>query len=176
MATGHDIAMALRAAYWTLHRNTDAHLSRMGVTADQFVLLAAVVDLSERHGAGGVMSGVTQQDLVRRTASDPSTVRAMLLLLEGRGLVSRRRHPTDGRARSVSLTDKGRRLYERLWDGGQGIRDRVLAACAPADADALADALRRIAAAMSSPPDDARRTRPAPRETKGRPTRVARNT
>ena len=39
--------------------------------------------------------------------SDPSTVRAMLVLLEERGLVSRDTHPTDGRARTVALTAVG---------------------------------------------------------------------
>ena len=41
---------------------------------------------------------------MERISSDPNTVRAMLLLLEQRGLVVRERHPTDGRARTVALT------------------------------------------------------------------------
>src|SRR5690242_8204901 len=86
-ADGHDLALALRAAYLALHRRSDAYFARHGVTADQFVLLAAL--------AGG--GARTQRDLARRAASDPNTVRAMLVLLEGRGLVTRGRHPTDGR-------------------------------------------------------------------------------
>jgi len=46
-----------------------------GITADQFVILACLEEQDE----------VTQQDLVRRAASDPSTVRAMLVLMEGEG-------------------------------------------------------------------------------------------
>ena len=84
MADGHDLAMALRAAYLAVHRRTDAALARSGVTADQFVLMAVL--------AGG--GARTQRDLARRTGSDPNTVRAMLLLLEGRGLVARTPHPT----------------------------------------------------------------------------------
>src|SRR5205085_66588 len=53
MATGHEIAMALRAAYLAMHRRSDAQFARRGVTADQFVLLAAL--------AGG--GAVTQRDL-----------------------------------------------------------------------------------------------------------------
>jgi hypothetical protein len=34
--------MALRAAYLTLHRRSDARFLRHGVTADQFVLLATL--------------------------------------------------------------------------------------------------------------------------------------
>ena len=71
---GHEIAMTLRAAYMALHRQTDAALVRRGLTADQFVVLTAL--------AGG--EARTQRELVARTASDPSTFRAMLVLLETR--------------------------------------------------------------------------------------------
>ena len=112
--TGHDAARALRAAYLTLHRQTNACLAADGVTADQFVLLSALADAD----------GVTQQDLVRRTGSDPNTVRAMLLLLEGRGLVARQPHPADGRARCVTLTPDGRQLFRRLWAKSSWVRRR----------------------------------------------------
>src|ERR1043166_1375771 len=98
MIAGHEVARALRAAYLALHRRTNDCLEQEGVTADQFVLLAALAEAD----------AVTQQELVRRVGSDPNTVRAMLLLLERRGLVARERHPVDGRARSVSLTRRGR--------------------------------------------------------------------
>ena len=101
MTSGREIARALRAAYLALHRQTNACFAKDGVTADQFVLLAALADAD----------GVTQQDLVRRVGSDHNTVRAMLLLLEGRGLVARERHPADGRARCVTLTAKGRQVW-----------------------------------------------------------------
>ena len=104
MTSGHEIAMALRAAYLALHRQTNDCFAKDGVTADQFVLLAALAEAD----------AVTQQELVRRVGSDPNTVRAMLLLLEGRGLVARERHPADGRARCVTLTAKGRRVFEKL--------------------------------------------------------------
>lgn len=70
MTTGREIARALRAAYLTLHRQTNDCFATDGVTADQFVLLSALAD----------KDGVTQQDLVRRVSSDPSTVRTILLL------------------------------------------------------------------------------------------------
>jgi MarR family transcriptional regulator, lower aerobic nicotinate degradation pathway regulator len=50
MTTGHRVAVALRAAYLALHRQADAHFTSRGVTADQFVLLAA---LAEGGDAGG---------------------------------------------------------------------------------------------------------------------------
>ena len=139
MTTGHELARALRAAYLTLHRRTDGCFAADGVTADQFVLLSALADV-------GV---ATQQELVRRVASDPNTVRAMLLLLEGRGLVARGRHPHDGRARRVTLTAKGRRTFARLWTKSESIRRRLLTALRPGEVADLVALLQRVADAMS---------------------------
>ena len=101
MTSAREVARALRGAYLALHRQTNACFAADRVTADQFVLLAALAD----------EDAVTQQELVRRVGSDPSTVRAMLLLLEHRGLVAREHHPADGRARCVTLTAKGPTPY-----------------------------------------------------------------
>src|SRR5271165_4296404 len=106
MTIGHDIALALRAAYLALHRRSEARFAPHGVTADQFVLLATLA-------RGG--HALTQRELARRMSSDPSTVRAMLVLLERRELVERDTHPSDGRARTVALTAKGKRAFQRLW-------------------------------------------------------------
>jgi len=136
------MAMGLRAAYWAMHRQTDACLARRGVTADQFVLLAL---LAERDG-------ITQQELVRRASSDANTVRAMLILLESRGLIVRGQHPTDGRARRVTLTRKGRQVYERLWAESEPLRQRLLDAFEPEETDTVVDFLARICEAMTPSP------------------------
>ena len=124
----------LRAAYFAMHRASDSHFTLHGITADQFVLLARL----------GEQDAVMQQDLVRRAASDPSTVRAMLVLLEGRGLLARERHPVDGRAREVKLTTKGRRLYERLWRSSEPIRAQLLADFSEKETEQLLGFLRRL--------------------------------
>src|SRR5215813_14073568 len=116
MTTGSDIAMALRAAYLALHRRSESRFARHGVTADQFVLLAT---LARGHA-------LTQRELAYRMSSDPSTVRAMLVLLERRGLVARDTHPTDARARTVALTPKGKKAFRQLWRAGEPIRERML--------------------------------------------------
>jgi DNA-binding MarR family transcriptional regulator len=131
----------LRAAYLGMHRLCDAHFARHGVTADQFVVLAALAEQGE----------VTQQDLVRRVFSDPSTLRAMLVLLEGRGLVKRERHLADGRARSVSLTARGQRLFEKLWAASEPIRQQLLAGFEPDEIETLVSLLHRVIANVSEP-------------------------
>ena len=150
MTSGHVLARALRAAYLALHRQTNACFAKDGVTADQFVLLAALAE----------GDATTQQALVRRVGSDPNTVRAMLLLLEGRGLVARERHPADGRARCVTLTAKGRRVYEKLWAKSEPLRARLLAAFRADEVTALLGALQRVAGVMAPPAGNGgRRTR-----------------
>jgi DNA-binding MarR family transcriptional regulator len=139
MPTGHDLALALRAAYLALHRRSDARFARHAVTADQFVLLAAL--------AGA--DALTQRELARRTSSDPNTVRAMLLLLEKRRLVVRAPHPTDARARTVALTAAGRRLCRRLWAAGEPVRAELLGALAPGEAETFLELLRRVAGTLA---------------------------
>src|SRR6478609_3469620 len=92
MTTGHELPMALRAANLALHRRSEAAFAAHGVTADQFVLLAAL-------GRG---TALTQRELARRVSSDPSTVQAILVLLEQGGLVTRDAHQADARGRSPS--------------------------------------------------------------------------
>jgi DNA-binding MarR family transcriptional regulator len=134
MTDGRELPRLLRAAYFGMHRVSDAHFSRHGVTADQFVLLACLAE----EGA------ITQQELARRASSDASTIRAMLVLLEGRDLVSREQHPYDRRARVVTLTAKGRRLFERLWKTSEPIRVQMLSGFSADEAQLLVGGLRRL--------------------------------
>ncbi len=140
MSTGSELPIALRAAYLALHRRSEARFAPHGVTADQFVLLATL--------ARGPT--LTQRELARRMSSDPSTVRAMLVLLEQRGLVERPTHPTDGRARTVALTAAGKRTFRQLWAAGEPIRAQMLAALQPGEVATLVKLLARVAAALNA--------------------------
>lgn len=137
-----DLPMALRAAYLALHRRSDARFAKLGVTADQFVLLATLSD----------GDALTQRELARRMPSDPSTVRAMLVLLEKQGLVRRDSSPRDSRARTATLTAAGRRKLQRLWKAGEPIRHQMFAPLQPGDGETLVRLLRQIADALNVDP------------------------
>ncbi len=139
VTSGHDIAMGLRAAYARMHRQSNMAVAGRGVTIDQFVLLALLAE----H------DGITQQELVRRASSDANTVRAMLVLLEDRELIAREPHPTDRRARRVTLTYKGRQALDQLRIDSEPVRQRMVSALTPTEADLLVDFLRRISDAMA---------------------------
>jgi len=139
MKTGHDIAMALRAAYLSMHRQTNSHLTPFGMTADQFVLLAL---LSEEDG-------ITQQQLARSASSDPNTIRAMLVLLEDRGLVKRRQHPTDGRAFRVTITRKGRNTYAKLSEAIRPLQNRLSSPFQAKEIKMMIKSLGKVSKAMA---------------------------
>lgn len=140
MAAKNELPLALRAAYLALHRRSEARFASYGVTADQFVLLAT---LARGHA-------LTQRELARRVSSDPSTVRAMLVLLEQRGLVEREPHPTDARARTVTLTGAGKRKFRQLWAAGEPIRAEMAGALLPDEVEVLVVLLRRVAEALNA--------------------------
>lgn len=131
--------MALRKAYLSLHRQVDAHFAPQGVTADQFVVLVAL--------ARG--DATTQRELVKRTSSDPNTLRAMLVRLEQKGLIVRRPHPTDGRARGVCLTPAGRSAVDVLWSGSEALRQQLAAPFSPRELSQLNEFLSRISQSMT---------------------------
>ena len=111
----HTIPMSIRAAYLSMHRYTELSSLKHGVTANQFVLLMLLAE----------EDGISQRDLVERAFSDPNTIRAMLVLLEKRGLVERDQHPKDGRKRNVILTDKGREVYRKASDENEKMRQTL---------------------------------------------------
>ena len=143
MTDKSEIPIALRAAYLALHRRSEVCFAAHGVTADQFVLLTT---LDRGHA-------LTQRELARRMPSDPSTVRAMLVLLESRGLVRREAHPTDARKRTVALTTVGKRTFRKLWKAGEEIRTQMFAALRPHETEILVASLTRMAEALNQPRD-----------------------
>lgn len=59
---------------------------------------------------------VSMRELARRIGCDPSNITLIGDKLERAGLVERRPHPGDGRARVLALTDAGLALRARLLD------------------------------------------------------------
>ena len=81
-----------------------AALRPFGLTHVQFVLLAALT---------WAMGELTQIELAHRTRTDPMMTSQVLRALERKGLIERREHPTDGRARLLHVTPAGAELARR---------------------------------------------------------------
>lgn len=136
---GHALALGLRAAYLVMHRRANQLFTRYGLTADQFVLLNR---LSE-------CDGITQKELARLTHSDSNTISEMLGRLERRRLIKRERHPDDGRALLVSLTDAGCAVQRRAMAGLAPFCAALADLVPPAEMEPLLCHLSQIADGLS---------------------------
>ncbi len=158
--------MRLRAAYFYLRRSSNLVFSSFGMTSDQYVVLALLVEEGE----------ATQQELVRRCYSDAATMGSMVSLLEAKGLLTRRPHPHDGRARSVALTRTGRALAEEMRWRSSSLRANLVALFEDHEVPTLIEYLERIAGSMPPPerkatPTSLRRADQRPRPSRKEGTR-----
>jgi DNA-binding MarR family transcriptional regulator len=94
--------------------------------------------------------GAIQQEIGAAMGIDPSTMVSLIDKLEKEGLAKRRPHPSDRRAREVSITPKGRRLLERCRKIALESEDDVLRGLSSAERRQLLKLLRR--ALSEAPP------------------------
>jgi DNA-binding MarR family transcriptional regulator len=93
------------ATRWLLQ--VRAGLAPLNLTHAQFRLLVATGWLNSRS------NGVRQADIAGHANTDPVTTSEVLRTLEARGLVTRSPHPTDKRAKAITVTDAGGALADR---------------------------------------------------------------
>lgn len=106
-----------------------------GLTHVQFVLLASLTWLDSDEP-------VTQKALADHAATDPMMTSQVLRALEQRGLVERRPHPDDGRAKALVVTADGAALANRTVGVVEAADREFFGDAEAAVVDALA-ALRR---------------------------------
>jgi len=126
--------MALRAAYLLMHRQTNARLSGLGITADQFVCLLLLLE----------KEGIIQSELVRLAHSDPNTMSAMIVLLEKKGLLRREPHASDRRARVLWLTKQGRDVTEQAMHALEEANAKIRSALSEEEAASLVKLLGQV--------------------------------
>ena len=122
------------------HTRVAERLGSIGLTPASFGVLNVL----------GARNGAIQQEIGSLMGIDPSTMVALIDDLEGAGLVERRPHPKDRRARAVALTPKGRRRLERGRVLAGQVEDEVLGGLPPDERRELLRLLRR--ALESAPP------------------------
>jgi DNA-binding MarR family transcriptional regulator len=89
--------------------------------------------------------GATQQELVRQSMIDPSSMVATLDELERRGLVERRRNPADRRKHAVHLSGSGSETLAKARKVAIGVADRAFAALDADERETLRLLLRKTA-------------------------------
>jgi DNA-binding MarR family transcriptional regulator len=83
-----------------------AALRPFDLTHVQFVLLASLTWHREDQP-------ITQRQLAQHARADPMMTSQVLRTLEAKGLIERRPHPTDARARALAVTPAGGELANR---------------------------------------------------------------
>jgi DNA-binding MarR family transcriptional regulator len=112
-------------------------VSDADLTTPQFAVLA------ELHSS----PKIDQVRLSQRLAIDRSTIADVAGRLEERGLIRRQRDRRDARRNVLSLTPKGRALYERTLPEVVEVGRRLLEPLAPADREHLLRCLAQVIAA-----------------------------
>jgi MarR family transcriptional regulator, organic hydroperoxide resistance regulator len=82
-------------------------LEKYDLTHSQFVLMASI------HWLTLNKEDVTQILLSSHTKIDPMTTSTVLRTLQGKELIQRQEHATDTRAKTVELTDSGKKIIKQ---------------------------------------------------------------
>lgn len=117
------LASSLRLSVVRLNRRL------RGQRADTSVTLTQLAALSTLKGHGALTPG----ELAAHEKVQPPSMTRVLSVLEDRGLVSRRPHPTDGRQALVELTDSGQDLLHGEVEAREAWLARRLAEMDDAD-------------------------------------------
>ncbi|RKR73420.1 MarR family winged helix-turn-helix transcriptional regulator [Frondihabitans australicus] len=88
-------------------RQIRAALAPFDLTHVQFVLLASLAYLDRAPDLDGVAAPVTQRDLAAHAGTDVMMTSQVVRALEAKGLVTRAKHPGDGRAVALEPTERG---------------------------------------------------------------------
>jgi MarR family transcriptional regulator, temperature-dependent positive regulator of motility len=111
-----------------------------GIMPREYAALVTVDDLP----------GLDQRTLATRLGIDAVTAGQMVDHLESMGLVDRRVHPVDRRARVLTLTRRGRSLRQRLRSPAILAQERIMAPLSAAERKLFIDFLVRIIEANES--------------------------
>jgi DNA-binding MarR family transcriptional regulator len=134
----------MRRAWYGLNQAFRRRIAHLDITPDQFTAMRILV---EREA-----DSLTQCDLTHLMSSDPNTVASLLKRMEQAGLIERRPHESDRRARRLRLKPAGKRKYAAAREIAVSLQSEVLSVLPEqrreeflADLAAVADACRQTA-------------------------------
>lgn len=137
-------ASATHLLHRTLQLALDYHAEAAGpasITQRQFTVLAAA----------GAHEGLTQNDLVRATGIDRSTLADLVARMLAKDLLERERSTTDARANMVRLSPAGRAALDTGAGAASSADRRLLGLLSPKKREAFLKTLASLAAAADSP-------------------------
>ena len=113
-------------------------ISELGIVPGQF---PALLILWEEEG-------LTQRDLVERLDVEQATIANTLTRMERDGLIIRKRHPSDGRAQQIWLTDKARALQKPATEAAKAQNAKALERLDRQEKKQFLEFMRRVISSM----------------------------
>ena len=121
--------------------------ARFGLRGADFAIMATLVRLADES--------VAQRRLASELGLSAGTVSLRIDRLVGRGIAERRPDPDDGRGARVSLTARGRELFEACAPEHLANADEQLAGLSQPERDQLGELLAKLLYTLEDPgPDD----------------------
>ena len=115
-------------------RGADEKFSRFGLSVAKWRTLAVLSDVGS----------CTFGELVHLTSVEPATLSRMVGGLATAGLVRRRKHPSDARSISISLTSKGAQLFEDTLPWSHEVEDTLVQDLSAAEVRRLKQVLKKV--------------------------------
>jgi DNA-binding MarR family transcriptional regulator len=124
-------------------------LSQLGFeTSRRFHTLMAEVDLDPRQfalmRAIDASDGPSQNAVSEWLRIPPSSMVAVVDSLEARGLVERRMHPSDRRARTLHITGEGQKVLENAREHAMELEETICAGLSIGQREKLIDMLANV--------------------------------
>lgn len=128
------VLFAIRALAQRINDDTTERLTEVGLTARQYNYLSVIY----------VEESVTPNEIGTLIHTANPTVTSMLNALERDGLIVREQHPADGRSSVVTLTPRGKLLYERAFQLHHDALEETMAVLSNDERKKLVDLLVRL--------------------------------
>lgn len=138
-SSGGRVGYQMKRAQHALRLEMDGALRPLGITTPWYAALSV---LEEEPGISGAA-------LARRCFVTPQTMNAILVKLEGGGLVERRPHPEHGRVLRAHLTRRGEEQLTRAHEIVEAVEERMLVGLSEDERLKLAQALRGCADSLA---------------------------
>lgn len=97
--------------------------------------------------------GITQMDLAIRLDVEPATIANTVARMERDGLVERRAHSTDGRARLVHMTEKAKAIESPAINSAMQVNQNMLSCLSEHEQRQLIAIMRKVIQESSSEDD-----------------------
>lgn len=91
-----------------------------------------------------VKDGQTQRELVAKLDIEQATMANTLNRMERDGLISRAEHPTDGRARVVTLTKKALAIRDEAYSAASSVNEMALKNLTPDERAQFINMMQRV--------------------------------